>query len=174
MDPFVGEIRLFAGNFAPRGWALCNGGTLPIAQNSALFALLGVAYGGDGRTTFGLPNLQGRAPVGMGGGPGLTNYSLGQTAGEATHTLTSAEMTAHAHNLTANTTAADNNSPVNDMFGAGGTRTGYPVFGSNSSVVPMASNLVGSTGGGQPHNNLQPYQVVNYIIALAGIFPPRQ
>lgn len=174
MDPFLGEIRMFSGTFAPRGWAFCNGSLIPISQNTALFALLGTQFGGDGRSTFALPNLLGRAPVGQGQGPGLSSYTIGESTGEANHTLTTAEMASHAHSLTANKSTADNATPVGNMFGSGGTRSSVLVFAPTTSVANMAANIVGGAGGSQPHNNMQPYQVVNYIIALQGIFPQRQ
>ena len=171
-DPFVAEIRIFAGNFAPRNWAFCNGQLLPIAQNTALFSLIGTTYGGDGRTTSALPNLQGRAAMHPGSGPGLTTRSLGQAGGAETVTLTEAEMGAHSHGLGVN-----DNSPSNDddpgPTAVPGITVGASVYGAPSNLVAMAPAAVGDTGGGQPHANMQPYLVLNYIIALQGVFPSR-
>ncbi len=170
-DPFIGQIMLFAGNFAPNNWALCNGQIMSIAQNTALFAILGTTYGGDGITTFGLPNLQSRVAIHPGQGPGLSPYALGQVGGEETHTLQVSEIPMHAHVVTVGTTAAD----------ASVSSPGGNILASSSSFAP-ASAADGSALGGvscgpagqsQPHNNIQPYLCLNYIIALVGIFPSR-
>ncbi len=171
MEPFLGEIRVFAGSFAPRGWALCSGQVLPISQNVALFSLLGVTFGGDGRTNFKLPDFQGRVPVGQGQGPGLSAYTVGQVGGEASHTLISSEMAAHNHPFNADNSGANQNSPANNMFGGGGRNNRY--FGDGTNAAPFAAGSVGSAGGSQDHENRQPYLTLNYIIALQGIFPTR-
>ena len=169
-QPFVAEIRMFGGNFAPRNWALCNGQILSIAQNTALFALLGTTYGGNGQTTFALPNLQGRAPMHPGNGPGLTPRTLGEQAGTPTVTLISTEIPAHTHNLTATSAAGSKSDPTNSLFASGGR--GRPAFyAAQATPVPMPST--GLTGGSQPHNNMQPYLAITFIIALQGVFPAR-
>lgn len=170
MDPFIGEIRMFAGNFAPQGWALCNGQLLSISQNTALFSLLGTMYGGDGRVTFGLPNLQGRIPLHFGQGPGLTYRDEGEMGGTETVTLTTAEMPMHSHSVNGNQGPGDNPSPAGRYWAASSRRdTAY----APSANVAMQAQAIDPAGGSQPHNNMQPYLVVSYIIALTGIFPPR-
>jgi microcystin-dependent protein len=165
-DPFVGEIRVVGFNFAPTGWALCNGQVLPIAQNTALFSLLGTTYGGDGRTTFALPNLQGRASMHQGQGPGLSYHALGEADGTQAETLSPAQMPAHNHALAAASGSATTGTPSSQVsLAAGAVKTYAPAH----NVVPMGE----VAGGGQPHNNMQPYLVLNYVIALTGIFPPR-
>jgi microcystin-dependent protein len=170
-DPYIGEIRIFAGNFAPRSWAFCNGQLLSISQNTALFSLLGTTYGGDGRVTFGLPNLQDRAPMHWGDGPGLTPRSIGETAGSNSSTLSIGEMPSHPHNLVASTSPASGRDPTNNPLAR--SRNGNAYQSVPQSQVPMAAQAVNMNGGGQPHNNMQPYLGVNFIIALQGIFPPR-
>lgn len=169
-DPFVAEIRMFSGNFAPRGWALCNGQLLPIAQNTALFSLLGTTYGGDGKSTFGLPNLQSRIPLGAGNGPGLTPRVLGEMGGEAQVTLAANELAAHSHPVDAIGTASSGTPSASAIYAQSSAGN---IYGLPTHPVAMAANAVGASGGSQPHNNLQPYLVVNFIIALQGIFPPR-
>lgn len=176
-EPFIAEIRIFAGNFAPRSWAFCDGQLLPISQNTALFSLIGTTYGGDGRTTTALPNLQGRAAMHPGRGPGLTARQLGQRGGEETVTLTEAQMPNHNHNL-----VADNN-PGN--FGGGGPDTSSPVnahlanttstgqFYADGSSNNTNMNASTSSGATQAHNNLQPLIAINFIIALQGLYPSR-
>lgn len=166
MDPFVGEIRIVGFNFEPRGWALCNGQLLPIAQNTALFSLLGTTYGGDGRTTFGLPNFQGRAVMHRGQGPGLTLRDLGETGGSDTETLSQSTMPQHNHELSAASGSATTGTPSGANSLAAGTANTY---GTANNMVPMGEVV----GGGQPHNNMQPYEVLNFVIALQGIYPPR-
>jgi microcystin-dependent protein len=168
-EPFLGEVRMMSFGFPPQGWAPCNGQTLPINQNQALFALLGTMYGGNGQTTFALPNLQGRVPIHVGGG-----YIQGQAVGEVQHTLTSAEMPAHLHTLVANTEAAsqqDGNLPGANKRLA--TSTAQSLYGPPTSLVAMNTNDIGFAGGGQPHENMQPYLTVMFCIALVGEFPSR-
>lgn len=168
MDPFIGEIRLFAGNFAPRGWAFCDGFLLPIAQNTALFSILGTSFGGDGRTTFGLPDLRGRVPVHPGTGPGLTTRSLGEKGGSETAALTIDQMPGHGHRVTASSTRGDSADPANNVF-AGDPDEPYIASGTEA----MSAATIQSTGGGQPHANVQPFLGLHFIIALVGIYPSR-
>lgn len=171
MDPYLGEIRLFAGNFAPKGWALCNGQLMPITQNTALFSLLGTQYGGDGKTTFALPNFQGRAPVHRGQGPGLTDRRVGQSGGTPTVTLLTSEMPAHSHVPNASTAPTQGNPEGAVWSNTPGLR-GTPIYAANADTY-MSSMAIGVTGNSQPHNNMQPYLGLNFIIALQGVFPPR-
>ncbi len=166
MDPFVGEIRIFAGNFAPRGWAFCNGQVLPIAQNTALFSLLGAAYGGDGRVTFALPDLRGRAPMHWGEGPGLTPRTPGEAGGEETVTLLQTQLPAHAHAVGAVAAAGDAKSP------AGALLADAPVYASHPSAA-LAPQTIAVAGASHPHNNMMPSLPLQFIIALEGVFPPR-
>jgi microcystin-dependent protein len=166
-DPFVGEIRIFTGNFAPRGWAFCDGQLIPISQNTALFSLLGTMYGGDGRSTFALPDLRGRLPMGTGQGPGLTPRPHGSLVGSETVALLASEAPPHGHALTATSSAAGTDSPAGASLAEGDEDNYRP----GPTTVDMAPTT--STGSGQPHNNLQPYQTCTFIIALQGIFPPR-
>ncbi len=171
-EPFLAEIRIFAGNFAPRGWAFCNGQLLPISQNTALFSLIGTTYGGDGRTTTALPNLQGKAPMHPGRGPGLTSRRLGQTGGVEAVTLTEAQMPNHTHGYRASTAVAEEEGTTNPQ----GNTPGRPAR--NQPYLAPANNLIEmgetvSAGSSQPHNNLQPYLAINYIIALTGLYPSR-
>lgn len=171
MDPFIGQINIFGFDFPPRGWAACDGQLLSIAQNAALFSLLGTTYGGDGRVTFGLPNLQGRAPLHWGQGAGLSPYSLGEAGGVANVTLQAANVPAHSHGVVAASGAAGATTPTNNAWAAGTGRTPPPQF---QSGAPNAQMLpTGPAGGGQPHNNLQPYLTLNFCIALVGVFPAR-
>lgn len=171
--PFIGEIRMFGGNFPPRGHALCNGQLLSISQNSALFSILGVNYGGDGRVTFGLPNLQGRAAIGVGQGNGLTNRYLGEIAGEPSVTLNTNEMPAHNHTANASGGSGNSPSPTNAIWSASGVGRTPDAAYANSGNSTMAPNTLTPSGGNQPHNNFPPYLAVTFIIALNGIFPPR-
>ncbi len=169
-EPFIAEIRIFAGNFAPRGWAFCDGQLLPISENSALFSLVGTTYGGDGRTTFGLPDLRGRVPMHAGNGPGLSDRRLGQKGGAETETLTVNQMPSHTHtargsNQTANTAKPEGHTWAVDVADSTYTDT--------APDVNMNAQAVASTGGSQAHGNVQPYRVVSYIIALQGLFPSR-
>lgn len=170
-DPFVGEIRLFAGNFPPRGWALCNGQLLPIAQNTALFSLLGITYGGDGRSNFGLPNLQGRMPMAPGAGPGLTPRLLGESGGEATHTLTLSETPAHNHAV--QTAAAPDSTQPGPQSMWARSSDNAALYRSLSKPAAMATAAIQAGGSGWAHNNQSPTLALTFIIALQGIFPPR-
>ncbi|NOR40750.1 MAG: phage tail protein [Gammaproteobacteria bacterium] len=175
-EPFIAEIKIFAGNFAPRGYAFCDGQLLPIAQNTALFALIGTTYGGDGRTTTGLPNLQGRIPVHEGTGPGLSERRLGATGGQETHTLSAQEMAAHGHGLfgSGDETEEDGTQTVAGNL-TGHTDLSTPIYRSSgaSSDVNMAGDALQNMGDSGAHPNLQPFLVMNFIIALTGVFPSR-
>lgn len=173
-EPFIAEIRIFAGNFAPRSWAFCNGQLLPVAQNTALFSLIGTTYGGDGRTTTALPDLQGRSPMHPGRGPGLTDRRLGEKGGVDTVTLTEAQIPSHTHTMRAA------NSPLRGLQAPAATRTinrsgGGNAYQTNSSsnLVPLAGQALPNAGGGQAHNNMQPFLAINFIIALQGLYPSR-
>ena len=170
MDPFLGEIRMFAGNFAPQGWALCDGQILPIQQYTALFSLLGTNYGGDGVRVFALPNLQGMSPLCYGNGPGLSPYVIGQTGGASAVTLLTTELPAHSHNVNISTLSAPSRSPSNNLPAYGD----HELYSSQNPTVSLSPKSVTSTGGNQSHNNLQPSLVVTFIIALEGVFPARQ
>lgn len=175
-QPFIGQIALFAGNFAPRGWALCNGQTMSISQFTALFSILGTTYGGNGTTTFMLPDLRGRAPVSAGQGAGLSTYVLGETTGTETVTLTTNQMPAHSHLVNANAAAATVASPSGADLAQGGTaRDAVNLYSTPpmSAPVHLDPNTIAMAGGSQPHSNIQPVLAVNYIIALQGIFPSR-
>jgi microcystin-dependent protein len=164
---------MFGGNFAPRGNAFCNGQILSIAQNTALFSLLGTTYGGNGQTTFGLPNLQGRAPMHFGQGPGLSNRSLGQQGGVETVTLNTTQIPAHNHQANALNAAGNQTSPSgNTWASSSGGRTPPPLYASSSNTQ-MNASAMGNTGGSQPHNNMPPFLCISFIIALQGIFPTR-
>ena len=170
-DPFVAEIRIFGGNFAPIGWAFCDGQLLPISQNTALFSLLGTTYGGDGRTTFGLPDLRGRSPLHQGQGPGLTSRQLGESAGVETVTLTQSQIPMHTHALAGDAAAAATSlSPGAHLLGKPASAK---IYGPATSMVPMSTAAIGPAGQNQAHDNRQPYLVLSFIIALQGIFPPR-
>lgn len=172
-DPFVAEIRIFGfTTFAPKGWAFCNGQILPISQNTALFSLLGTTYGGDGKSTFALPDLQGRAPMHPGQGPGLSLHDLGETGGSETVTLLESEIPAHSHALMCLPAPADTNLPGgNSIARVIGTSPYLPPAG--APLVSMSPQALPPAGGDQPHNNLMPYLTLNFCIALQGVFPPR-
>ena len=171
-DPFLAEIRIFPFNFPPTGWGFCDGQILPISQNTALFSLLGTTYGGDGKSTFALPNLQDRAAMHPGQGPGLSLYDLGQMDGSETVTLLQSEIPAHTHPMSASNQPAEDASPANEAL----ARTvGASLYQTNTAanVVQYAPQAVSPAGGDLPHNNLQPYLTMNFSIALQGVFPPR-
>ncbi|QEC57929.1 phage tail protein [Flavisolibacter ginsenosidimutans] len=173
MDPFVAEIRIFPFNFPPTGWATCDGQLLPLSQNTALFSLLGTTYGGDGKSNFALPDLQGRSPVQPGQGPGLSLYDLGQSAGEETVTLLQTEIPMHSHTVNAKLagTAAD---PNGLLWGNPGGRPAPNFFATAQGTAQnMNPSAVSVSGGSQPHNSLMPYLTLNFCIALQGVFPPR-
>lgn len=170
-NPYIGSIVLFCGNFAPRGWALCNGQLLSIAQYSALFSILGTTYGGDGQRTFGLPDLRGRVPIHPGQGPGLSAYVLGEVGGTETTTLTIPNMPAHSHMLNGDNGGSGKEYPgPNHVIGASVTDKMYSVNAPNVNMNPAS---IGVTGAGLPFSNLEPYLCINFIIALQGIFPSR-
>jgi len=177
MDPYVGEVRIFTGNYPPRGWADCNGQIMPVQQNPVLFSVIGAIYGGDGRTTFALPNLNGRVPMHQGTGPGLTPRQVGQQGGEAAVTLLESQMPNHSHTPQ----ALDNQGKLSDPAGAVWTKTPKntrPVSDSNGFAatpdVTMSPLALGLAGASQPHNNMQPYLPLRFIIALEGVYPPKQ
>ena len=170
-EPFIAEIRIFAGNFAPRSWAFCNGQLLPVAQNTALFSLVGTTYGGDGRTTFGLPDLQGRAPMHPGRGPGLTARRLGERTGAETATVSDAQMASHSHTARGSENAASASAPAGNYVARGAGRGVNRYLNADTSIG--ASKELLSTGGGQAHNNMQPFLSLNFIIALQGEYPSR-
>jgi microcystin-dependent protein len=172
-DPFVAEIRIFPFNFAPRGWAWCDGQLLPLSQNTALFSLLGTTYGGNGKSNFALPDIQGRAVMHPGQGPGLSLHDLGETGGSETVTLLESEIPSHPHVLRANPNAGDTPTPApNASLARPGTITVYQT-NTNSNLGAMAGQSLPPAGGDQPHNNLQPYLTFYFNIALQGVFPPR-
>jgi microcystin-dependent protein len=169
-DPFVAEIRIFPFNFAPKGWAWCDGQLLPISQNTALFSLLGTTYGGDGKSNFALPDLQGKAPMHPGQGNGLSLHDLGETGGSETVTLLQTEIPAHTHALTASQADAIERTPSGQLL-ATGIAVGQ--YGAPAALTPMSPSTVTPAGGDQPHNNVQPYLTFYFCIALQGVFPPR-
>jgi microcystin-dependent protein len=169
-DPFVAEIRPFGFNFAPTGWAQCNGQLLPISQNTALFSLLGTYYGGDGKSTFALPNLQGNAPMNQGQSDGTSSRFLGETSGSESVTLLQSEMPAHSHSLNAVESPASARQPPGQMFATGEAMSFYKTGQPSTSMSPTG---IGLNGGNQPHNNMQPFLALNFCIALQGVYPPR-
>lgn len=171
--PYIAEIRMFAGNFAPRGWALCNGQLLPITQNTALFSLIGTFYGGNGVNTFGLPNLQGRLPVHQGQGVGLSPYVIGQSAGTEVVTLITQQIPQHNHGLNAFGGPGTQVLATGNYWAEDGASRGGKVYASSTDNTLMNAAALSPTGGGQPHSNIQPYLAVTFIIALQGIFPAR-
>jgi microcystin-dependent protein len=173
-SPFVAEIRIFPFNFAPTGWAFCDGQPLPISQNTALFSLLGTTYGGDGKSTFALPNMQGNAPMHPGQGPGLSLHYLGETSGSETVTLIPSEMPLHQHSILAvNSDIGNLNAPAADRsLARSGAAQAYQ-SNSNTGITQLNPSAMAVGGGDQPHNNMQPYLTLNFCIALQGVFPPR-
>lgn len=173
-DPFLAEIRMFGGNFAPNGWAFCNGQLMSISQNTALFALLGTNYGGDGRATFGLPNLMGAAPMQQGQGIGLSARWLGESGGQPAVTVVTSQMPAHTHSPNALDGSGDATSPANAIWASAQLgRIGTNMYSNAAPDQHMNPMTTGMTGGSQPHNNMPPYLCVSFIIALQGIFPQR-
>jgi microcystin-dependent protein len=175
-NPFVAEIRIFPFNFAPKGWAFCNGQILPLSQNTALFSLLGTTYGGDGKSNFALPNLQGNAPMHPGQGPGLSLHDLGETGGSDTVSLLQTEMPSHTHNINCVDGArvgGQSGLPTNStLIKTGGSPTSAYTSGAGQNLT-MSGNMVSPAGGNQPHNNLMAYLTLNFCIALQGVYPPR-
>jgi len=170
-EPFLAEVRIVGFNFAPRGWAFCDGQILPISQNQSLYSLLGTTYGGDGRTSFALPDLRGRTPIHVGRSNGGDDHREGQKGGEETHTLSAAEMPNHDHVARATSANATENNPQGNVLGQ--ALNLYVPANVNPTLQPLASATVTNTGGGQAHDNMQPYLALNYCIALQGLFPSR-
>lgn len=167
-EPFIGEIMLFAGTFAPRGWAFCDGQLLPVSENTALFSILGTSFGGDGRTTFGLPDLRGRVPMHAGSGPGLTPRRIGEMAGEEQVILTEAQMPSHSHEMNALNLSADNDRPTGDFLARSAI---YSAAEGDKTVLNPGS--ISMSGRNQAHENMQPSLCINFVIALVGIYPSR-
>lgn len=168
-EPFIGEIRMFGGNFAPAGWAFCSGQIIPISQNDALFTLIGITYGGDGQETFALPDLQSRVPIHMGQGPGISqNYLIGERAGVESVTLTAQQVPVHTHAFLASGSGGNSNSPTNNTIGSG---SNIDVLYEDNTSQQFNPNAISAVGGSQPHDNMQPFLVVSFIISLYGIFP---
>ncbi|MEY2510298.1 MAG: hypothetical protein QOE26_1061 [Verrucomicrobiota bacterium] len=172
-DPFVAEIRIFPFNFAPKGWAFCDGQLLPLSQNTALFSLLGTTYGGDGKSNFALPNMQGNAPMHPGQGPGLSLHDLGETGGSQTVSLLESEIPVHSHVMHASGDPADNNVVTNAMAAKPLGRGNNLYTTASGALVTMNFSAIAPAGGDQPHNNMQPYLTLSFCIALQGVFPPR-
>ena len=170
LNPAIGQIIMFAGNYAPTGWALCDGSLLSIQQYTALFSILGTTYGGNGTSNFGLPDLRGRVPIGFGQGAGLTSRALGEMGGEEAHTLAVGEIPSHSHPVNVDASAGTSATPVNNLPAV--NSEGIQHYGSVASGA-MDAGAIGNTGGSQAHNNMQPYLAINYVIALTGIFPAR-
>jgi microcystin-dependent protein len=173
-QPFIGEIRMFGGNFNPAGWEFCNGQLLPISENDALFQLIGTTYGGDGQVTFGLPNLQSRVPLHVGGltgaGPGLQTYSLGEAGGTEAVTLTTQQIPVHNHSFLASQDGASSPNPEDNTIGSPPTLTMFIV---DTPAVPLSPQIIPPVGGSQPHENRMPVLALSFIISLFGIFPPQ-
>ena len=176
-NPFLAEIRPFGFTFAPKGWAFCDGQLLPISQNTALFSLLGTTYGGDGKSTFALPSLQGSVPIQQGQGPGLSLYDLGESGGSQTVTLISQENPAHTHAVNADTGIANSATPTGNVYKEGQMPGSPPVaiasYTTQAPNVALSTQTISLSGGGQPHNNIMPTLVLNFCIALQGVFPAR-
>lgn len=172
-NPFVAEIRIFPFSFAPKGWAFCDGQILPISQNTALFSLLGTTYGGDGKSNFALPNFQGCAPMHPGQGPGLSLHDLGETGGSDTVSLLESEIPSHSHSVQAKSTLPAAVSPTGGPSFAFGRSNGGSAYVAAANLGAMDPNTIAPAGGDQPHNNLMPYLVLKFCIALQGVFPPR-
>ena len=166
-EPFLAEVRIVGFNFAPRGWAFCDGQILPINQNQSLYSLLGTTYGGDGRTSFALPDLRGRTPIHVGSSNG-TSHALGQKSGQEAHTLSAAEMPQHTHGMRASASSGNSPIPANNVLAS--FNNGYR---DSTNLTPLAAGTAANSGGGQGHENMQPYLAVNFCIALQGLFPSR-
>lgn len=171
MDPFVAEIRIFPFNFPPKGWAWCDGQILPLSQNTALFSLLGTTYGGDGKSNFALPNIQGSAVMGPGQGPGLSLYDLGETGGSETVSLLESEIPSHGHTAMGVASSGSQTNPINNAVAQGGGRSGLAYEGGTPTLG--AFQQLAPAGGDQPHNNMQPYLTLYFCLALQGVYPPR-
>lgn len=171
MDPFVAEIRIFPFNFAPKGWAFCDGQILPLSQNTALFSLLGTTYGGDGKSNFALPNAQGNVIMGPGQGPGLSLHDEGETGGSETVSLLESEIPSHSHGAMGNAIPGNQTSPIGNSVAQGGNRSSLSYQNGTPTLVPFRD--LAPSGGDQPHNNMQPYLTLNFCIALQGVYPPR-
>jgi microcystin-dependent protein len=169
-DPFVAEIRIFPFNFAPKGWAFCDGQLLPLSQNTALFSLLGTTYGGNGKSNFALPDCQGNTAMHPGQGPGLSLHDLGETGGSETVSLLESEIPSHSHSLNASLSDGLFTQPPQQLFAQG---VGVNIWGTTAPNVQLADTAIAPAGGDQPHNNMQPYLTLNFCIALQGVFPPR-
>lgn len=172
MEEYIGAIQIFAGDFAPRGWALCAGQILQISQNTALFSILGTTYGGNGTTTFALPDLRGRMPIGVGASPGLTPRNLGEKDGSETVTLTTAQIPSHTHTYNALSGNREKPSPTGNFLGVA-PGPFYAEMNTGDTLLPMNPAAISPAGGSQPHNNMPPYLGLNFIICLQGIYPPR-
>ena len=170
-QPFIGEIKMFGGNFAPNGWAFCDGQLLPISENDALFVLIGTTYGGDGETTFGLPDLRGRIPIHSGQGPGLSNRILSEQLGSETTTLTVNQIPPHNHSIPGSPSVGNSTGISNSTIAAGTIGRVYTNDNTPSNLGDMNAGTITNVGGSQPHNNLMPYLCINFIISLFGIFP---
>lgn len=170
MDPFVAEIRIFPFNFAPKGWAFCDGQLLPLSQNTALFSLLGTTYGGDGKSTFALPDMQGNAPMHPGQGPGLSLHDLGETGGSETVSLLESEIPSHSHSVHVSQADGIERNPPGQLLATG---IGIGQYAAPGPLTQLSPNALTPAGGDQPHNNMQPYLTLNFCIALQGVFPPR-
>lgn len=170
MEPFLGQIMMFAGNFAPRGWAFCNGQLLPIAQNSALFSILGTTYGGNGTTTFALPDLRGRGPIHFGQGPGISNHNIGENGGRESVSLTVNQLPPHNHALAVSQDSGKVTDPAGNVLAISGT----PVYSPEQPNHQMNPAAIGATGEGQPVPVMQPYLTINFVIALQGVYPSRE
>ncbi|MGY4474691.1 phage tail protein [Bradyrhizobium sp. USDA 3364] len=172
-DPFVAEIRIFPFNFAPKGWAFCDGQLLPLSQNTALFSLLGTTYGGDGKSNFALPDMQGNAPMAPGQGPGLSLYDLGENGGSDTVTLLQSEMPSHTHQMFATVENGTQGTLTTNITLATSMNGTFYQTNTSANLVPTNFNALAPAGNGQPHNNMQPYLTLNFCVALQGVYPPR-
>lgn len=170
-EPFIGEIKIFPYNFAPKGWAYCDGQLLPISQNQMLFSIIGTTYGGNGTTNFALPNLRGRVPISFGNGPGLSSRPIGESSGSNSVTLSAAQIPSHTHTLSGENVDGTQKTVNNAYPAQAGSQFSYQ--NATSPLAPMNGAAVANSGGSQPHNNMQPYLGINYCIALAGLFPSR-